>query len=200
MKPKADPDHDRLFTERPVLGHFNKSLLAAMNPTKHQSTDEQMLKFKGNNVLRQYVKGKPIQWGFKMWCRRESRTGYLFEFDIYAGKKTNQVQFGLGEGVELQLTEKLKDLFCEIYIENFFNFSILQHMRTLNGVWSAGTVRSSRKPKNDVPADIEMERGEVACYESNGINYVKWKDNKGVHMLSNHLSAYKNDVPCPNVI
>ena len=89
-------------------------------------------------------------------------------------------------------------------------------MITLNGVLSAGTVRSLRKhlPKDDVPSDEEMERGEVACYESNGIYYVKWKDNKGVHMLSNHLSAYplqkvqrrkkgsedKDDVPCANVI
>ena len=216
MRPRANPDHDRLFKVRPVLGHFNKSFLAAMNPTKHQSIDEHMLKFKGHNVLRQYVKGKPIQWGFKMWCKCDSRTGYLFEFDVYAGKKTNQVQFGLGEGVVLQLTEKLKDLFCEIYIDNFFNSPILQHMLALNGVLSAGTVRSSRKhlPKDDVPADKEMDRGEVACYESNGIYYVKWKDNKGVHMLSNHLSAYplqkvqrrkkgskdKDDVPCPNVI
>ena len=101
MKPIADPDHDRLFKVRPVLGHFNKSFLAAMNPTKHQSIDEHKLKFKGHNVLRQYVKRKPIQWGFKMWCRCDSRTGYLFEFEIYAGKKTNEVQFGLREGVVL---------------------------------------------------------------------------------------------------
>ena len=95
MKPRADPHHDRLFKVRPVLGHFNKSFLAAMNPTKHQSTDEQMLKFKGNYVLRLYVKGKPIQWGFKMWCKCDLKTGYQFKFDIYAGKKANQVQLDL---------------------------------------------------------------------------------------------------------
>ena len=60
MKPSADPDHDRAFKVRPVLNHFNKSFLAAMSPTMHQSIDEHMLKFKGHNILRQYVKGKPI--------------------------------------------------------------------------------------------------------------------------------------------
>ena len=54
----------------------------------------------------------------------------------------------------------------------------------------------------------------MACYEANGVYYVKWEDNKGVHMLSYHLSAYplqkvqrrkkgsreKDDVSCPNVV
>ena len=81
---------------------------------------------------------------------------------------------------------------------------------------SAGTVRCNRKnlPNADVPADKDMERGEVAAFEASGVHYVKWKDNKGVHMLSNFLTAQplqkvqrrkkgsstKDDVSCPNVV
>ena len=78
MKPKSDTGHDRIFKVRPVLDHFNASFVAAMAPSQFQSTDEHMIKFKGHNILRQYVKGKPIQWGFKLWCRCAAKTGYLY--------------------------------------------------------------------------------------------------------------------------
>ena len=85
MKPSSDSKHDRAFKIRPVIEHFNTCFMAALSPTQFQSIDEHMIKFKGHNILRQYVKGKPIQWGFKMWCRCDSKTGYLFECDLYLG-------------------------------------------------------------------------------------------------------------------
>ena len=60
-----------------------------------------------------------------MWCRCDSKSGYLFQFDLYTGKKKG-VEYGLGEGVVVQLTEKLKNLDCEVYVDNFFNSPILQ--------------------------------------------------------------------------
>ena len=36
---------------------------------------------------KQYMKNKPIKWGFKWWC---SKTGYLYEFDLYLVKKGKQ--------------------------------------------------------------------------------------------------------------
>ena len=69
-------------------------------------------------------------------------------------------------------------------------------------------------PKKDVTADKDMKRGKVASYEASGITYVKWMDNKPVHMLSNFLSAHPlhevkqrkkgskehEKVGCPNVV
>ena len=49
-------------------------------------------------------------------------------------------------------------------------------------------------PRSQVPSDKDMKR-EVACFESNGIFYVKWMDNTAVHMLSNCLYAlHTNEV------
>ena len=61
MKPKSDPGHDRTFKVRPALDHFNASFVAAMAPSQFRSIDERMIKCKGHNILRQSVKGKPIQ-------------------------------------------------------------------------------------------------------------------------------------------
>ena len=60
MKSKSDPGHDKTFKVRPVLDHFN-AFVAAMAPWQFQSIDEHMIKCNGHNILRQYVKEKPIQ-------------------------------------------------------------------------------------------------------------------------------------------
>ena len=150
-----------------------------------------MVKYRGHSILKQYVKGKPIQWGFKMWCRCDSKSGYLFEFDLYTGKKCG-VEYGLGKGVVIQLTEKLMKMGCEIYVDNFFNSPLLQKVLLEREVFCAGTVRPNRKhlPKSAVPADKAMARGEVAAFQAGSIQFVKWMDNKPVHMLSNFLSAF----------
>lgn len=64
--------------------------------------------------------GKPIQWGFKMWCRCDSDTGYLYECDLYTGKKTiipHKKPESLGDSISvvLQLTENIIGLDCELY-------------------------------------------------------------------------------------
>ena len=110
---------DRGYKIRPILNHFNDAFLKAMNPTEFQSVDEGMCKFKGHNLMKQYLKDKPVKRGFKFWCRRDSKSGYLFEIDLYAGKKTS-AEYGLGENVVLQLTEKLEGLNCEIFMDNYF--------------------------------------------------------------------------------
>ena len=50
-----------------------------------------------SGASKQYVNGKPIQCGFKMWCRCDSKSRYLFEFDLYTGKKQGGEECGLGQ-------------------------------------------------------------------------------------------------------
>ena len=51
----------------------------------------------------QYMKNKPIKWGFKWWCRCYSKAEYLYEFDLYLGKKEKK-KLGLGEIVASDLS------------------------------------------------------------------------------------------------
>lgn len=205
---------DRAYKIRPVMQHFNLYFQRAMNNSKRQSIDEHMIKFKGHNIMKQYIKNKPIKWGFKMWCRTESSTGYLFEFDLYTGKKMN-TEVGLGESVIQSLTEKLKGLGCEVYFDNFFNSPALQYKLMKQNTKACGTVRTNRKhvPKS-LPLDKNMKRGDIHAESSNGISFVKWMDTKSVHMLTNFISpvptgtvkkkqagnAQKISVTCPEVI
>lgn len=53
-----------------------------------------------------YMKKKSIKWGFKFRIQCGSKSGYVYEFEAYLGKKT-KTEFGLGEPVVLLLSESL---------------------------------------------------------------------------------------------
>ena len=103
---------------------MNKSFQESYSNELEQSIDEHMTKFKGRSSMRQYLKVKPIKWGFKWWFRYASSNGYLYEFDLYLGKKQN-VEVNLGEDMVMQLSEKLKGTFCTLFFDNFFNSPLL---------------------------------------------------------------------------
>ena len=92
-----------------------------------------MTKFKGRSSMRQYLKMKPVKWNFKWWFRCANSNGYLYEFDLYLGKKQN-VQVSLGEGVGMQLPEKLKGTFCTLLFDNSFNSPLLINKLTKTSV------------------------------------------------------------------
>ena len=99
-----------------VINHLNEACQNEMSDAKRQSIDEHMTKFKGRMSCKQYMKNKPIKWGFKWWCRCCSKTGYLYEFDLYLGKK-EKAELRLGETVVLNLS---KNTHCMLYFDNFF--------------------------------------------------------------------------------
>ncbi|KAG0425220.1 hypothetical protein HPB47_027592 [Ixodes persulcatus] len=62
----------------------------------YKSIDESMIRFKGRSALKQYIPMKPIRRGKKVWTRADE-TGYVCQFQIYAGKADNQSsEQGLG--------------------------------------------------------------------------------------------------------
>ena len=92
--------------------------------------------------MRQYMKNKPIKWAFKFLFHCGAKSGYLYEFDMYLGKKGN-TEFGLGESVILSLCQKLKDMHGFVFFDNFFT-SLLAKLLEM-GIYATGTVRVNRK-------------------------------------------------------
>ncbi|CAH2321254.1 Hypothetical predicted protein [Pelobates cultripes] len=89
MLPRTHPQCDRAFKVRPLIEHFNRCFQAVRNPSKQQSIDEHLIKYKGQNIMKQYIRNKPVKWGFKLWCRCDAISGYLYQFGIYTGRKTD---------------------------------------------------------------------------------------------------------------
>ena len=73
-----DDKTDRGFKVRSVIDHLNKKFAEVLSNAKKQCIDEDMVKFKGSSGMKQYIKSKPIKWGFTFWFRCSSKTGYVY--------------------------------------------------------------------------------------------------------------------------
>ena len=205
---------DKGYKLRTVINHLNKAFQAAMSDADRQSIDEHMTKFKGRNSCKQYIKNKPIKWGFKWWCRCSSTTGYLYEFNLYLGKK-EKTEIGLGESVVLNLSQKLEGSYCTLYFDNFFNSPLLVNKLYEKGLYCVGTVRKDRRNMAVMPNDSNMKRGDIEFQFSENIAAVKWFDNRGVTLVGTALEgcdqissvsrrakgqSSKVTVPCPKMV
>ena len=111
--------------------------------------------------MKQYIKSKRIKWGFKFWFRCSSRSGYLYQMDIYLGRKqTPEFNLGLGEEVVLQLTKDLERSFCTVYFDNFFNSPKLIEKLFQKGISGIETVRANRKQMPKMIDDKQMKRSD----------------------------------------
>ena len=92
---RKDCKTDKAFKMRPVRDHLNSKFSEVLSNDSKQSTDEHMVKFKCRSGMKQYIKSKPIKWSFKFWFCCSSKSGYLYQMDIYLGRKQTP-EFNLG--------------------------------------------------------------------------------------------------------
>ena len=156
-----DDKSDNAFKMRPVIDHLNSKVFEVLSNVSEQSIDEHMVKFKGRSGMKQYIKSKPIKWSFKFWFRCSSKSGYLYQMDIYLGRKqTPEFNLGLGEEVVLQLMKVLERSFCTVYFDNFFNTPKLTEKLFQKSIYGIGTVRANRKQMPKMIDDKQMKRGD----------------------------------------
>ena len=66
------------------------------------SVDESMVPYFGNHGSRQFIYGKPIRYGFKVWAICTS-DGAALHLEPYCGKSNRIHDFGLGQGPNVVL-------------------------------------------------------------------------------------------------
>ena len=119
---RKDNKPDKAFKIRPVINHLNSKFSVELSNDSEQSIDQYMMKLKGRSGIKQYIKSKPIKWGFNVWLCFSSKSSYLYQMDIYLGRKqTPEFNLALWEEVVHQLTKDLEQSFYSVYFDNFFN-------------------------------------------------------------------------------
>lgn len=216
IPPTTDPNRDKLFKIRPLLDKLNHLFLSSAVGTLCQSIDESMILFKGRSSLKQYMPNKPkIKRGFKVWSRCDSKTGYLYKFDVYTGKLSTLPDGGLAAAVVLSLCDDIKNQLIHVTFDNFYTSYHLMEELLLDGTYSTGTVRSNRKdlPKIAKNKKNDMKRGDSKWRVKNNVGFVQWMDTKKVNVLSTAFNPktltsvsrkQKNGestlIDCPNII
>ncbi|KAL4126607.1 hypothetical protein QTP88_010819 [Uroleucon formosanum] len=170
-------------------------------PVQNINYDESMIKYFGRHSCKQFIQGKPIRFGYKMWCLNSS-DGYLINFDIYqgklpGGKTTYENVFGKCTAPLIYFLENLspekRKLSYRIFCDNLFTSANLLSFLRDRGYSGTGTVRENRLGK-DFPLMgkklfLKKQRGECAStIEKNDcIIYARWMDNSVVTAASTSI-------------
>jgi hypothetical protein len=78
LQPASDScGYDKLYKIRAVLDSIGAHFMEFVDFEPHLSIDEQMVPFKGKHGLKNYMKGKPCKWGYKVFALA-GRSGYIY--------------------------------------------------------------------------------------------------------------------------
>ena len=82
-----------------------------------------MVRYYGHHYMKQFIRGKPVRFGFKQWAICCGEAGCCFHFELYEGKtETDFPVEGWGASVILKNISQLSDPSNHIF--NVDNFSI----------------------------------------------------------------------------
>ena len=128
-----------------ILEYIKDKCMSLFQPPCLLSIDERMVKSKGRSGMRQYIRDKPIKWGYKLWVLADAKTGYTSNFFVYTGKQEGTIQHGLGYKVVFDLLEDFKNQGYHIFIDNFYtSVQLLQDLHKLK-TFVTGTMLINRK-------------------------------------------------------
>lgn len=186
---------DKLWKLRPLIKILQSNFIKHFVPVQQLDYDESMIAYYGRHSCKQFIKGKPIRFGYKVWCLN-TYSGYLLNFDVYQGKSKDDdifdKSFGKAAAPMVRMLDELgpKKLFpYHIYFDNLFTgMNLLVYLRECN-YHGTGTVRANRVPDNcNIISNKEItskERGYNDYKVSNdNIIVARWKDNAPVTVAS----------------
>lgn len=150
--------------------------------------------------MKQFIRGKPIRFGFKFWCLC-TYGGYLIKFDAYTGKGDKIEGKTLGSSVTEKMCLPLLQEQSVIFIDNYFTSISLLETLTANRLFCVGTIRSDRIEKAPLKHLKKEARGShYAIHEItyNNISLTRWHDNSQVTVISNIVDegVYKTKGSC----
>jgi len=159
QEPRKDqPGYDKLYKIKSYLDNLSEAYVHYF-PTKHQSIDENMVKFLGRNNMKQYMPMKPI--------KKSTNSGFeLIKTAMYANFKctreslVNQLKNVSGK----ELSQSLVDKNYQLYFDNYFSSANLINSLLRDKIFACATVRKDRvglakiqiKDKDLKPGDNEF--------------------------------------------
>lgn len=192
---------DKMSKVRPLLTYLNEKFLAYFRivQTQDLSIDESMVKYFGRHSCKQFIRGKPIRFGYKVWMLSTS-LGYVVQFEPYQGASGRQAEYpdlGKGGSIVLDLIAELQEEEGRAYhltFDNMFTSLKLVDVLTEKNIACTGTIRSNRLencPVKDVTEMKKTARGtfDHATDPKTGFTVVRWNDNNIVNVVSNKVGV-----------
>ena len=138
---------DKLYKVRPLLDPLNDKFCQYVKPMgNHFFLDEVMEPYFRHQGMKQFIRGKPIRYGFKFWCLARS-DGFLVKFYPYTGAGDKVAGKTLGSSVPEKLCLQFVPVGLCIYMDNYFTSLFLINSLSNNGLFCVGTIRNDRTEK-----------------------------------------------------
>ena len=151
---------------RPLVSLLNAKWLAHFPKENFLAVDEAMVPYYGRNGLKQHIHGKPIRFGYKVWCLC-TRTGYLVQALPYHRSTTgySNPEFGMGGSVVLDLISELpSEVEYRLFFDNLFtSIPLLDHLKQSN-IGATGTIRVNRTGKTPLLHPSCMKKKACGTY------------------------------------
>ena len=216
---KLTPGH-KMSKISPLYDMMNKNLVQFDIFHSLVSIDESMVPYFGRHSAKMFIKGKPIRFGYKIWCIC-GNDGFPYHMKIYQEKEDNRESLPLGTRVINDLVDVIiskSDITCyELYFDNFFTSYKLLSELSDKGVRATGTVRETRianaTKKIISSKDLKKEERGTFDFCSDGKVYVaKWHDNsivtiannwenhQPVHKARRRVKGGEKQVPKPHLV
>lgn len=190
---------DRFSKLRPLIELMNKKFLEHSPHVEQHSVDEAMIPYFGRHPTKQFIRGKPIRYGYKFWVGATS-FGYVTYMEPYQGAKSEikNSSLGLGPSVILKYAEVLKskqNASYHLYFDNFFTTVPLLEKLQEWGIKATGTIRENRRSKCPLPSNKDFKKNSRGTYKfrtigDKSIVVAVWNDNSIVSIASNHDSVH----------
>ena len=144
------------------------------------SIDEAVIPYFDKRSAKQFIRGKPVRFSYKMWVLT-TPLGYVLQFEVYQGAHGRQTEYlglGVGGSVVIDMISEFQEEIGSSYhlrFDNLFTSYNLVDCLTLKGIARIGTLRSSRLGDTPLKSVKEMEtpkRGLIPrtewwlCYET----------------------------------
>ncbi|KAK3784686.1 hypothetical protein RRG08_012141 [Elysia crispata] len=181
---------------RPLFNLMNEQFQKYFQQEENLSVDESMIPYFGRHSAKQFIKGKPIRYGYKVWILTTS-LGYAINLIPYQGAATVKALPGLGMGgqVVLDLVTALSQNCFHVTFDNLFSSLALAEELTRRGLACTGTIctgtiRANRTGDCPILDTKTMEKKARGSYDfkadnEKGMIMTRWNDNNVVTLLSN---------------
>jgi len=185
--PRDHPNFDRLFKIKPLVEILLQKWQNAYYPGQHVSVDESIVAYKGRASMIQYNPQKPHKWGIKAWVLSESKTGYMYNWEIYRGGTAGRTEHGLSRTVVTNITKPIYGNKHHVYMDNFFSSPDLFEFLAEQRLGACGTLRANRI---GVPVEIKnvqktLKREDPPVFVRDGKQlFIAWQDKKCVNVIT----------------